>query len=49
MADDVGMVDILEYEWRTSEGEQAEGYGIEQIGIGGKRDLAWLEETGGVG
>ena len=49
MADDVGMVDILEYEWRTSEGEQAKGHGIEQIGVKGKGDLAWLEEAQGVG
>ena len=44
-AGNVEMIQILQYEQRTSEEEPAEGYGIRQLGVGGKGYLAWVEEA----
>ena len=48
-ASDVEMIEILEFEQRTSEEKQAEGYGMRQLGVGGKGYLAWVEEAKEVG
>ena len=49
LAGDVEMIGILEYEQRSSEAEQAEGYGMRQLGVAGKGYLAWVEEAREVG